>query len=138
MAMEMQKTISDCERCIQHTGAQVKTPLQAILVTSPLELLHVDFTGIEMTMELDQPLYIVNVLVLCDHFMRHIMAYVTLDQSAKIVAKFLWQGYISIFGAPAKLLSHQGATFKSNIISKLHELIGIWKVRTLPYHPQTN
>ena len=36
------------------------------------------------------------------------------------------------------LLSDRGANFESNIISKLCELMGIWKVRTLPYHPQTN
>ena len=53
MMMQMQKVISGCERCIQHKGVSVKAPLQAILVTSPLELLHVDFTGIVMTMELD-------------------------------------------------------------------------------------
>ena len=29
-------------------------------------------------------------------------------------------------------------TLKSNIINELCELMGIWKVRTLPYHPQTN
>ena len=44
-----QKVISGCEKCIQHEGARVKAPLKSILVTSPLELLHVDFTGIEMT-----------------------------------------------------------------------------------------
>ena len=53
MAMQIQKVISGCERCTQHKGAQVKAPLQAILVTSPLDLLHVDFTDIEMTMEID-------------------------------------------------------------------------------------
>ena len=53
MAMQIQKVISDCDRCIQPEGAQVKAPLQAILVTSPLELLHVDFTGIEMTIVVD-------------------------------------------------------------------------------------
>ena len=63
MALQMQKVISSCERCIQHKGAQVKAPLQAILVISPLGLLHVDFSSIEMTMELDQPPHIVNVLV---------------------------------------------------------------------------
>ena len=83
----------------------MKDPIQAILVTSSLELLHVDFTGIEMTVELDQPPHIVNDLVFCDHFIRHIMVYVTPDQMAKTVAKFLWQGYISIFRALAKLLS---------------------------------
>ena len=94
-----------------------------------------DFTGIETTDELDQPPHVVNVLVFCDHLMRHIMVYVTPDQMAKTVAKFLWQGYISIFRALAKLLSDQGATFESNIIS---ELMGIWKARTSPYYPQTS
>ena len=103
--MQIQKLISRCERCIQHEGIRVKAPLQAILVTFPSELLLVDFTYIEMTMELDQPLLLVNVLVICDHFTRHIMLYVTPDQTSKTVARFLWQGYISIFGELAKLLS---------------------------------
>ena len=94
MAMQMQRAISGCERCIQHEGVHAKTLLQPILVTSPLELLHVDFTSIEMAMELDQPPHVVNVLVLCDEFTRHIMEYVTPDQTTKTVAKFLWQGNI--------------------------------------------
>ena len=106
MAMQMQRAISSCERCIHHKGAHAKAPLQNILFTSPLELLHVDFTCIEMMMELDQPPHVVNVLVLCDHFIRHVIVYVTPDQTAKTVAKYLWQGYISIFRALAKLLSN--------------------------------
>ena len=89
-------------------------------------------------MELDQPPHRVNVLVFYDHFTRHIMVYVILDQTAKTVARFLWQGYILIFGAPAKLLSDRGAHFESNIVSEWCELMGIWKVSTSPYHPQTN
>ena len=61
MAMWIQ-VISSCERYIQHKGAQAKAPLQPILVTSPLELLHVDFTSIERTKELDQPPHVANVL----------------------------------------------------------------------------
>ena len=94
--------------------------------------------GIEMTMKLDQPPNVVNVLVFCDHFMKHIMAFVTPNQPAKTVAKFLWQGYISIFLALDKLLSDQGAIFESSIMKELCELMGIWKVRTSPYHAQTN
>ena len=56
-------------------------------------------------MELDQPPTVVNLLVFYDHFMKHDMAYVTPDQTVKSIAKFLWQGYVSMFGAPAKLLS---------------------------------
>ena len=89
MAMWMQRVINGCERCIHHGGAHATVPLQTILLTSPLELLHVDFTSIEMMRELDQPPHIVNVLVLCHHFTRHIMVYVTPDQTTNTVAKFL-------------------------------------------------
>ena len=138
MAMQMQKAISNCKRCIQHEGTHAKVPVWAILVTAPLELLHMDFTSIEMTMELDQLLNMENVLVFCKHVMKHIMAYMTADQTAKTVTKFLWQGYISIFGTPDQLLSEPGGNFKSSSIKELCELIGIWKVRTSPYHAQTN
>ena len=135
MAGQMQKVIISCKQCIQHEGSHVKAPVQPIIVTT---LLHVDFTSIEITLELDQPPNVVNLLIFCDHFTKHVMAYVTLNQTAKSVAKFLWQGYISIFRALAKLLSNPGANFESNIIRELCKLIGIWKVRTSPYHAQTN
>ena len=109
-----------------------------IIVTTPLESLHVDFTSIETMMELDQPPNVVNLLIFCDHFTKHIMAYMTPDQTVKTFAKFLWQGYILIFREPAKLLSDQGAKFENNIIRELCELMGIQKVRTSPYHAQTN
>ena len=74
-----------------------------------------------MTIELDQPPNVVNILVFCHHIMKHIMAYMTLDQTTKTIAKFLWQGFILIFRAPAKLLSDQGANFESITIKELCE-----------------
>ena len=134
MAAQMQKVISSCEQCIQHEGICTKAPMWPIIVTTPLELLHVDFTSIETMIEVDQSPNMVNLLVFCDHFTKHVTGYVTPDKTAKTVASFLWQGYILIFRALAKLLSDQGANFESNIIRELCELIGIWKVRTSPYH----
>ena len=67
-------------------------PMQPIIATAPLELLHVDFTSIGMTLDLDQPPNVVRDVVFCNHFMKHVIAYVTPDQTAKTVAKFLWQG----------------------------------------------
>ena len=56
-------------------------------------------------MELDQLPNMVSILVFCNYLMKHVMAYMTPDQTVKTVAKFLWQGYISVFRAPAKFLS---------------------------------
>ena len=83
MATQMQKAISNCEQCIQHEGTCTKGLMWTIIVTEHLECLHVDFTSIETTIELYQPSNLVNLLVFCDHFMKHIIAYMTPNQTAK-------------------------------------------------------
>ena len=122
---QMQQSIKSCVHCLQHEGDLPKAPLHPVVATTPLDHLHVDFTNIEMTMELNQLPRVANVLVFQDNFTKHVMAYVTPDQTAKTVAKFLHQGYISIFGAPARLLSNWGANFMSSIIDKMCTLLSM-------------
>ena len=62
----------------------------------------------------------------------------TPNQTAKTIAIFLYGGYISIFGAPAGLLSDRGTSFTSSIIEELCKILGIQWLQTMPYHPQTN
>ena len=80
-----------------------------------------------MTMELNRLPKVTNVLVFQDHFTKHIMAYVTPNQTVKTVAKFLYQAYISIFGAAARLLSDWVANFMNNIIDEMCNLLGMRK-----------
>ena len=113
-------------------------PLHPIMATALLDLLHVDFTSIETSVELNQSPRVTNVLVFQDHFTKHVFAYVTPDQMAKTIAKYLYQGHISIFGAPARLLSDRGANFMSSVINEMCKIHGMKKLQTTPYHPQTN
>ena len=57
--------------------------MQPIIVTAPLELLHIDFTSIKTTTEFDQPQNVVNILVFCNHFTKHVTATMTPNQTAK-------------------------------------------------------
>ena len=95
------------------------------MATTPLDLLHVDFTSIETKLELNQSTRVANVLVFQDHFTKHVLAYVTPNQTANTVTKFLYGGYISIFGALARLLSDRGMSFTSSIIEELCKILGI-------------
>ena len=70
--------------------------------------------------------------------MKHVSVYVTPNQTAKTVAKFLYQGYDLIFGAPGRLLSDQGDNIMSSVIDKMCKILGMKKLCTMPYHPQTN
>ena len=56
------------------------------MATVPLDLLHVDFTTIETTMELDKSPQVANVLVFQDHFTKYVLAYVTPNQTAKTMS----------------------------------------------------
>ena len=138
MINQMQLSIKSCVHCLQCEGDLPKVPLHPIIATAPLDLLHIDFTSIGITMELNQLPRVANVLVFQDYFTKHVMAYVTPNQTAKTVAKFLYQGYISIFGALARLLSDWGANFMSSIIDEMCMLLSMKKLWTMPYHPQMN
>ena len=138
MTNQMQQSIKTCMCCLQHEGSLSKAPLHPIMATTHLDLLHVDFTSIETTLELNQSPKVANVLVFQDHFMKHVLAYVTPNQTAKTIAKFLYQGYILIFGALVRLLSDRGANFMSSVIEEMCKILGVKKLQTVPYHPQTN
>ena len=57
---------------------------------------------------------------------------------AKTITKFLYGGYISIFGSLARLLIDRGTNFTSSIIEELCKILGVQWLQTMPYHPQTN
>ena len=138
MVEDCQALVKGCQRCQIFEGAVVRAPLCPIKAFAPLELVHVDFTSIETTMELNQPPSIKNVLVITDHFMRYSMAFITKDQKAKTVVQILYERFIAVFGAPAKLLSDRGANFTSALVEELCSAFRIQKCRTTAYHAQCN
>ena len=138
MTSQMRQSPRTCAHYLQHEGSLAKAPLHPIMATARLHPLHVDFTSIETTLELNQSPRVANVLVFQDHFMKHVLAYVTPNQTAKTVPKYLYQGYILIFGALARLLSDRGANFISSVINEMCRILSVKKLQTTPYHPQTN
>ena len=77
-------------------------------------------------------------LVLQDHFSKYVVAYVVKDQTAHSATETLRNGYFGLFGVPAYLISDQGKAFTGHIITHLCDLYGVQKLRTSPYHAQTN
>ena len=138
MTSQMQQSIRACTHCLQHDSGLPKAPLHPIMATAPQDLLHVDFTSMGTTLEPNQSSRVANILVFQDHFANHVLAYVTPNPMAKPVANFLYKGFISIFGPLPRLLSDRGATSMSSMTDKMCRIIGVKKLQTMPYHPQTN
>ena len=118
MSNEGQNAVKNCLRCIRHEGQEERAKMLSILATGPLDILHLDFTKIEVSGDADlkkQP-KTVNVLVMTDHFMRHTMAFVTKEQTTNTVAHYLYHNYRYIFGAPTRIITDRSKSFTSEIV----------------------
>ena len=138
MTRDLRNCIKKCGRCRKYEAAPPVAPMKPLACSGPGELLHVDFTSFEETVPLKEDPVICNVLVLQDHFSKYVVAYVVKDQTARTAAETLKIGYFWLFGVPAYLVSNQGKAFTGHIITHLCELYGVQKLRTSPYHAQTN
>ena len=138
MTRDLRNRIKKCSRCRKYEAAPPVAPMKPLTCSGPGELLHVDFMSIEETVPLREDPIICNVLVLQDHFSKYVVVYVVKDQAAHTAAETLRIGYFGLFGAPAYLVSDQGKAFMGHVITHLCDLYGVQKLRTSPYHAQTN
>ena len=127
--------VRSCKRCIVSKTVEPvdRAPLESIMSTRPLQLVCIDFWSAE-----DASNRSVDVLVVTDHFTRMAQAFPCKDQSAKQVARVLWDKFFCIFGFPERIHSDQGASFESQLISELLRVSGVRKSHTTPYHPMGN
>ena len=138
MTHDLRNRIKKCSHCRKYEAAPPVVPMKPLTCSGPGELLHVDFTSIEETVPHKEEPIIRNVLVLQDHFSKYVVTYVVKDQTARTTTKTLRIGYFGLFGAPAYLVSDQGKAFTGHVITHLCQLYGVQKLRTSPYHAQTN
>ena len=133
MQEEATQHVLKCSRCLRRKTPPQVAPLQPILVTQPLVLVHMDYLSLEPSKG-----NIENVLVITDHFTRYALAYPSKTQTAQATARILWDNFICHYGSPEKFISDQGRNFESDLIKELCKIAGVKKVHTTPYHPQGN
>ena len=132
---DVREYVKSCKRCVvsKTPEPEGRAPLESIKTTSPLEMVCIDFWSAEIPNG-----NTVDVLVITDHFTKMAHAFPCHDQSAKQVARQLWDRYFCIYGFPERIHSDQGANFESQLIRELLMISGVRKSRTTAYHPMGN
>ena len=120
MQEEATQYVMRCSRCLRRKTPPQVAPLQPILVTQPLELVHMDYLSLEPSKG-----NIENVLVITDHFTRYALAYPSKTQTAQATARILWDNFICHYGFPEKFISDQGRNFESDLIKELCKIAGV-------------
>ena len=138
MAQRMMLSIRNCEKCCIFEAKPQIPRMELILCTKPLDLVHIDYVSMEVTVGVKEKPVVKNVLVVEDHFTRYTQVYLTNNHTARTTACVLYNEFFSVFGFPRRLMSDQASEFTGQVISELCDLLGVTKIRTSPYHPQTN
>ena len=138
MRTQMMMTLQNCEKCKVYEKKDPKAPLCTIATMEPMDLVHVDLVEIEVTVETKKKPVVQKILVVTDHFSQFVQAYKVKDKRAITITKCLYANYFRHYGFPWHLLSDQGTEFCNAILNEMCIYLNIKKLRTSPYHPQTN
>ena len=88
--------ICTCDRCLRFKQPQEKSEMQPILVSYPMELVHLDFLTLGGKADDNRS---VNILIVTDHFMKYAQVYITSSkQTAVVAAQTLWENFLVHYG----------------------------------------
>ena len=100
MAQRMMLSIHNCEKCRIFEAKPQIPPMEPILCTEPLDLVHINYVSMEVTVGIKEKPVIKNVLVVEDHFTCYTQAYVTNNHTARMTPRNLYNEFFSVFGFP--------------------------------------
>ena len=135
---DVDRAVKNCRHCQLYGGKEEKAPMVPMMVTTPHQLVHLDFTSFKTITNLNELPKIENVLVIVNHFTKYTRSYVTKDQEALMAARILYEGFILIFGATKRILMDQGKAFTSEMVEQLCSQFGISQSTMTAHHPQGN
>lgn len=137
MKNEIEAYIRKCDLCQRNklTKPHIKMPLE--ITDTPESVWE------KCSMDIVGPLVESNegnkyLLTFQDLLSKYTVAVPLADQSTESVAKAFVNDIILKFGIPEKLLTDQGSNFTSELFRKVCKMLGISKLKTSSYHPQSN
>ena len=80
MRTQIMTSILNCAKCKVFEKREPKAPLCNIVAAEPMDLIHVDLLGLETTMDTQVTPSVQKILVMTDHFSRHVQAYKVADK----------------------------------------------------------
>ena len=135
MTEDMNHFVTKLCTCVKSKKPNItyEAPMKSITSSSPLQLVGIDYLHLDPCSGGYEYL-----LVITDHFTRFVQVYPTTNKSARTATKKLYNNFMMRYGIPEKLRSDRGREFENDLFQRLSKLCGIKKIRTTPYHRQTN
>ena len=117
----------------RHVGKPIKPFLTPIPVGGPFDRVGVDIIKFPKSNQGKN-----YAVVFIDYLTKWPRVFATSDQTSLTVAELLVEHVIPRHGVPSELLSDRGTAFLSQLMLDVYKLMGVNKMNTTAYHPQTD
>jgi len=133
------KNCSVCNRLQRSKQPQKQTKLRPMTTFRPMAVLHVDLVGPILPGRNSQGQrgfqYILSVV---DSAMRYLWLLPLCHKTADEVAAVLCEQVILRISCPSAIITDQGKEFTGAVVQAVCDKLGITRLRTFGYHPQTD
>lgn len=137
MKKDIEDYIRKCASCQKNKITQNKTKMPLVITPTPqgvFDRCDIDIVGPLTVTDRDNR----YILTFQDALTKFIVAEPIEKQDAGTVARVLVEKIILRFGIPSVILSDNGSNFLSDTLKRVCKLLGIDRVQTSCYHPQSN
>lgn len=136
MFNDIAKYIKTCDACQKNKKIiHSKMPMKITSTSSsPLERIALDIVG-PLPLTPNGNLYL---LTFQDDLTKFVGAIPLPTQEADVIARAFTEKIVLQYGIPKSILTDQGANFLSDLFKGVTKLLGIKKLQTTAYHPESN
>ena len=135
MNKDIRKYIANCTLCCREKAKVQAYPLQMREIPDrPFDKIAIPLvTECEMSDSGNK-----HILTIIDHLMGWPEAFPIPDKSADTIVSTFINQYLPVHMCPRYILSKNGTEFKNNLIDQVLKQLGIERIFSTPYHPQSN
>ena len=136
ISQDVDKAIKKCGRCQTAKSLQPPpAPLQSLpTCVEPNERVHLDLLGPLKTSTAGNK----YIFVITDAFTKYAEVIALENKEAETIARGFFERWICRFSVPRMIITDQGKEFCNHLLEEMCKLWGVEKIRTSPFHPQTN
>jgi transposase InsO family protein len=134
MYRDVDDTVKSCVMCLRaKLQPKVFDPARTVPTSGLMDLVAIDLVfGFPESAD-----GYIGICTIIDCFSQYPMVKPIRTKSADEIASILFQ-WIALFGPPTTLLSDNGREFINSVIDSMTNLMGVERLVTSPYHPETN
>ena len=135
MNKDIRKYIANCTLCCREKAKVQNYPLQMMEIPNrPFNKIAIDLVTECETSALGNK----HILTIIDHLPEWPETFPILDKSADMIVSTFINKYLPVHMCPRYLLSDNGTKFKNSLMDQVLKQLGVERIFSVPYHPQSN